>query len=571
MEVQNQNRIDHISRMIFEIASGNYDYHVPLTEKKDELDAIVMGINMLREELKATTVSRDYMDNLFKGVIDLIFVLDENFIIQSANEAVGALLGYQLSDLSGKNFIGVLEKNSLIAIQTVQRSLTENSFIKDIELRMSSADGKHFSMSASFSTLYDKWQQKAGILIIAKDISRLKQSEQELRKAKEHAEAANEAKSRFLANMSHEIRTPLNGILGLAEIMLGELKNETSREYLEIIKTSGQNLSKLINDILDLSKIESGKIVLEKIPFEFASTIQGNLQSYKYLAEQKGLSFNCTIDKNIPANVIGDSTRINQVVVNLVGNAIKFTDSGSVEVNFKLIDNKQNEITIQGQVIDTGIGISKGQEKVIFRSFAQGDDSITRKFGGTGLGLTIVDSLLEQMGGTVEVKSPYSEDETGSCFTFTFKVAVPQVKTSVASPSKNPAGNLKFSRPLNMLVVDDNEVNQLIARKILENCGATVMLCASGADAISLAKSITFDLIFMDIQMPGMDGYEATSAIRESGFQNPVIALSANAFSEHVQGSLDAGMNDHLQKPFTPNQIFDIVEKHLQNKGKVAA
>jgi PAS domain S-box-containing protein len=570
MEVQNQNRIDHISKMIFEIASGNYDYNVDRTDKEDELDAIVMGINMLREELKATTVSRDYMDNLFKGVIDLIFVLDQNFNIQSANQAVEELLGFDQNELTGKNFISVLEKNSVIAVDTVKRGLNENAFIKDIELRMCSKAGECFPTASSFSVLYDKWQQKSGILIIAKDISRMKEAEDDLRKAKEHAEAANMAKSRFLANMSHEIRTPLNGILGLTEIMLDELENQTQREYLDIIRTSGQNLARLINDILDLSKIESGKIVLEKIPFEFASTMTNNLQSYRYLAEQKGLAFNCAIDKNIPAVVIGDSTRLNQVLVNLVGNAIKFTESGSVDVRFNVIRQSETEILLKGQVTDTGIGISKGKEKLIFESFAQADDSVTRKFGGTGLGLTIVDNLLKQMGGTIEV-TPNPDHFSGSCFTFTFSLTIPQAKPKTGFSGNSIEGKLSFQKAVNILVVDDNDINRLIARKILENFGATVTLATSGPDAIELVKTNKFDLIFMDIQMPGMDGYQTTSTIRELRFVNPIIALSANAFNEHVQQSLDAGMNDHLQKPFTPIQIYNMVTKYVLEKGLIAA
>jgi PAS domain S-box-containing protein len=572
MEAQNHSRIDHISKMIFEIASGNYEYNVDRTEQEDELDAIVMGINMLREELKATTVSRDYMDNLFKGVIDLIFVLDQNFNIQSANEAVQQLLGFGQSELDGLNFISVLEKNSLIAIDTVKRGLNENKFIKDIELRMSSKQGECVPTSASFSVLYDKWQQKSGILIIAKDISRMKQAEDELRKAKEHAEAANLAKSRFLANMSHEIRTPLNGILGLAEIMLSDLQNEPQREYLDIIRTSGQNLAKLINDILDLSKIESGKVVLENIPFDFTATMNSNLQSYRYLAEQKGLNFGCHIDKNIPTTLIGDATRLNQIIVNLVGNAIKFTEKGSVAVHFGILNQNGNEITLEGKVIDTGIGITKGKEKIIFESFAQADDSVTRKFGGTGLGLTIVDNLLKQMGGSVEVSSPCHPDGTGSCFAFTFKLESVQSKPKTVFSGNSADGKMTFGKPLNIMVVDDNDINRLIARKILENLGARVTLATSGAEAIDNVKANAFDLIFMDIQMPGMDGYQATSLIRTLGFAQPIVALSANAFNEHVQQSLDAGMNDHLQKPFTPTQIFGTVNKHVSRKDdKIAA
>jgi PAS domain S-box-containing protein len=571
MELQNNTRIDHISRMIFEIASGNYDYNVARTEKEDELDAIVVGINMLREELKATTVSRDYMDNLFKGVVDLIFILDKNFIIQSVNEAVEELLGFKQAEMQGRSFISVLEQNSVLALDTVKRSLTQNKFIKDIELRISDKHAQCIPTASSFSVLYDKGVE-TGILIIAKDISRLKQAEEEMRKAKEHAEAANVAKSRFLANMSHEIRTPLNGILGITEILKDDITDQTQTEYLDIISTSGQNLAKLINDILDLSKIESGKLNLETVPFAFSKTINNNIQAYKHLAEQKGLAFNCHIDENIPATVVGDSTRINQILTNLVGNAIKFTEKGSVDVTFTKLATDGRDIVLCGEVKDTGIGIPKEKEKIIFESFAQADDSVTRKYGGTGLGLTIVENLLKQMDGKIEVINNADPGTTGTIFRFTFKLQENQIATKSSIQENAVVMKKNFQRAFNILVVDDNDINRLIARKILESFGAVVTMAATGPDAITLIQSKDFDMIFMDIQMPGMDGYETTRAIRSLNFKNPIIALSANAFNEHVQQSLEAGMNGHLTKPFTPQQIQQVVAKYLgETKDKRAA
>jgi PAS domain S-box-containing protein len=566
MEVPNQTRIDHISRMIFEIASGNYDYNVERTEKEDELDAIVVGINMLREELKATTVSRDYMNNLIKGVVDLIFIIDKDFIIQSVNEAVEELLGFKEDELTGKNFLSVLEINSVLALDTVKRSLKGNKFIKDIELRICDKTNRSIPTASSFSVLQDKDHQ-GGILIIAKDISRLKQVEAEMRKAKEHAEAANVAKSRFLANMSHEIRTPLNGILGIAEILKDEIADKTQNEYLDIIRTSGQNLAKLINDILDLSKIESGKLTLEKVPFKFAEKILANIQSYKYLAEQKGLDFNCNIDHQIPEIITGDSVRINQIIVNLVGNAIKFTETGSVDVSFALHSGDNNIITIKGEVTDTGIGIPKEKEKLIFESFAQADDSVTRKFGGTGLGLTIVENLVKEMGGSIHVTSPAKKGR-GTTIGFTFNVTTPEVFTTPVHDEIRNNIKPNFARPMEILVVDDNQINQLVAKRILENSGGIVTIANTGPEAIDMIKRKTFDIVFMDIQMPGMDGYQTTQEIRSLKFSSPIIALSANAFNEHVRQSLDAGMDDHLQKPFTPQQIFSMITKHVIEKRK---
>lgn len=566
MEVHVHNRIDHITRMIFEIANGNFDYQVERSGNEDELDAIVVGINMLREELKATTVSRDYMDNLFRGMVDLIFILDQDYNIQSVNEAVEELMGISQEYLAGKSFLDIVDEHSRPVVENVKANLAFRKFRRDIEVNLKIDEVKSIPASSSFSVLYDKMNRKNGILIVAKDISRLKQAEEEMRRAKEYAEAANVAKSRFLANMSHEIRTPLNGILGLTEIMLSDIKDPMHREYLEIMRMSGRNLAGLINDILDLSKIESGKLTIEQSKFGFSETVYRNIQPYKHLAEQKGLKFSCSIDENIPSQVISDPTRINQIIVNLVGNAIKFTEKGSVSVSFHKEGEQNGEITLRGVVKDTGIGIPKEKAKKIFESFAQVDDSITRKYGGTGLGLTIVENLLKQMGGGISVESPYTAETTGSQFTFLFKVGVVAETEEKPVQENAPARKMVFDELLHVLVVDDNVLNRMVARKILENLGAKVTLAESGAEALALAKAKPFDIIFMDIQMPDMDGYAVASTLRGENFMNPIIALSANAYAEHVAKSIEAGMNGHLQKPFTPQEIHVITNKFLSHK-----
>jgi two-component system, sensor histidine kinase len=560
MDFQVHNRIDHITRMIFEIANGNFDYQVERSGNEDELDAIVVGINMLREELKATTVSRDYMDNLFRGMVDLIFILDHDYNIQSVNEAVEELLGIGQQYLVGKNFMEVVDDHSRPVVEGVKANLAFRKFRRDIELTLKIDEERSIPASGSFSVLFDKMNQKSGILIVAKDISRLKQAEAEMRRAKEFAEAANLAKSRFLANMSHEIRTPLNGILGLTEIMLSDIKDPVQREYLQIMRTSGRSLTGLINDILDLSKIESGKLSLERSTFAFSETVHRNIQQYRHLAEQKGLNFSCTIDDKIPAYLVGDPTRINQIVVNLVSNAIKFTEKGSIDVAFFREREEGGEITLRGTVSDTGVGIARENMKKIFESFAQADDSVTRKYGGTGLGLTIVENLLKQMGGSINVQSPYAKDATGTQFTFSFKVSAAPEAPEKPAAEDEAAKKVGFDQALNVLVVDDNVL------KILENLGARVTRAESGAEAISLAKANTFDIIFMDIQMPDMDGYAVATALRAQNYANPIIALSANAYAEHVAQSIAAGMDGHLQKPFTPQEIHLITNKFLAHK-----
>lgn len=568
MLLETNSRIDRISKMLFEIASGNFDYQLEVSEKEDELDAIVIGINMLREEIKASTVSRDYMDSIYKGVVDMLFVLDADFNIQSINAAVTDLLGYNDSALTGNLFKILLDKVSLTPFESIKGELEKQKSLKNIELYFRTKNGNPIPTSCSFSLLSNSQKQVSGILIIAKDTIQQKRAEIELRKAKEIAEAANIAKSRFLANMSHEIRTPLNGILGITEVLLGE-SDPAQREYLEIIKSSGQNLSRLINDILDLSKIESGKFSLEKIPFNFTETIVANLHSYEHLATRKGLRFNYHFDKSIPKIITGDPTRINQILVNLVGNSIKFTEHGTIDVSFTLIERLNDEVILEGKVEDTGIGIPKDKTQAIFQSFTQADDSVTRKYGGTGLGLTIVESLVKLMDGGVSVESKTAPDaQPGTTFTFTMKLSAPVEKPVVIA-----AGDEKmiFKKPINVLVVDDNRVNLLVARKTLQHLGATVTIAESGERAVSIVKENNFDVVLMDIQMPDMDGYMTTRSLRSMNFSKPILAVSANAFNEHVQKSIDSGMNDHLEKPYTPKQLFDIINKHIGLAASLSA
>lgn len=561
-------RIDDISKLISEIAMGNFDYKIERSNQDDELDAIIAGINMLGEELKTSTVSRDHMDSIYKGVVDILIVMNTDFTIQSTNETADTSLCFESQEAAGKPFSDLLADESVFLMDSIKRNLEANGHINNIELYFKTKTNTVIPTSCSFSVLYDNQKRQTGILIIAKDITLQKKTEEELRRAKENAEAANKAKSRFLASMSHEIRTPLNGILGLTEILLSETEDPKQKQYLQMIQSSGQTLTKILNDILDLNKIETGKLTLESIPFNFWETMKSNLHPYRYLAEQKGLLFRYHIEESVPKFLVGDPTRINQILVNLVGNSIKFTESGTIDIKFAAVTNhiplEQDQIIIQGTVADTGIGVPADKQEIIFKSFTQSDDSMARKFGGSGLGLSITKNLVSLMGGTISVKSPVDERlNRGTCFTFTLKLKVATEQPVKTTHKDNGNEELIFDKSVHILVVDDNKMNLLVAQRILQKFGAKVSVAENGQEAIDLTKSEQFDMILMDVQMPVLDGYKATRELRKSNYTKPILALSAGVYKDDIQKCLDSGMNGHIQKPFSKGLIYNTIKEWI--------
>ena len=409
-----------------------------------------------------------------------------------------------------------------------------------------------FGLMILLTVIYFNIKQRMNLEKIVKERTK------ELEKEKTIAQNATKAKSQFLANMSHEIRTPMNGLIGINHLLLRTELSEKQKNYLEKIDDSARSLLGIINDILDFSKIEAGKMKIEKSEFNLRETIEKVISPLDIIANQKSITISIDYANNVGNYFIGDSLRISQVLTNLIGNAIKFTPKeGKINIYISKADDSIYRFKIQ----DSGIGLSPREQKKLFKLFSQADSSTTRKYGGTGLGLAISKQLVELMGGKIWVES---KESIGSCFIFEIKLK----ETELIKPKKENRV-IKFSKDFidakRVLVVEDNATNQLVLSGLLEDCVEEIDIAKNGKEALEMFEKDKYELIFMDLQMPVMDGYEATRIIRSIDSSVPIIALTANAMSEEIEKTKAVGMNGHLIKPIDLEKLFDTLRKHIKS------
>ncbi len=517
-----------------------------------------------------------------------IVITDRNGTIQWVNPAFTRMTGYAREEAIGQN-PRVLKsgKHDRAFYENLWQTILSGKVWKG-EVINKRKDGTLYHEEMTIAPVLDERGGITHFAAIKQDVTERKQFQQQLEEALQQAQSASRAKSEFLANMSHEIRTPMNGILGMAQLLSHTPLNEEQRDYVETLQQSAESLLSLLGDILDITQIESGKMHLHYAPFDLRATARQVAHLFSARAKEKGLQVEVEIADGIPSQVIGDELRIRQILSNFVGNAVKFTEQGSIRIQIAPTDahDEQNVEEIRHQhsidatcrtvwirlaVSDTGIGIPPEKQQVIFDSFVQADSSSTRRYGGSGLGLAINRSLAQLMGGTIGVQSEVGK---GSIFWVDLPVFVQSMEQCEGMPlvgaSTTPAKaqGIAVWNGLSVLLVEDNEINRKVALRLLQQMGCQVDVATDGTEAVEKTASQRYDIVLMDVHMPQMDGLEATRRIREreqaTGWHQLIIAMTASVTKEDVNRCLEAGMDDYLSKPVRLEVLRRMVEKWTQ-------
>jgi PAS domain S-box-containing protein len=546
----------------------------------------------IRTAVQELRSSESRFRRLFENVLEGVYQTSSDGHILIANPALVRMLGYQ----SEEEFKRVNVEADLYARPEERaaflRAFERDGELRNVELRLRRKDGEVITVlengrrltdPATGQTYYEgtltditgrkraeqelrnharKLEQAQGRL--EQQASLLVQQSEELRQARDAALEASRLKSEFLANVSHEIRTPMNGVIGMTSLLLETNLSDEQRDYATTVRRSAEFLLSIINDILDFSKVEAGRMSLQRTGFSLRQTVAHAMQLLAHSAAQKGIELSWSVDDGVPDALRGDAGRLSQVLINLAGNAIKFTESGYVRVRWAVAAADAMGVSLRCEVSDSGIGISPESQSIVFQPFTQVDGSSTRRHGGTGLGLAICKQIIELMGGDIGVES---ELEKGSTFWFQVRLETQPVAAPVA-PAISP------SRRADILVAEDNVINQRVATALIERRGYRADVVSNGQEALDALLRQSYALVLMDCQMPVMDGFEATREFRKRESQarrTPVIAMTAHAMSGDRERCIAAGMDDYLSKPVLPEDLDRIFERWLAAASAVQA
>ena len=545
---------------------GNIKHISVITGKLIHRDgAIRKVVGTLQDvtERKQAEIAYRTTENKFRLVLETIKLaavsLDSVGNVIFCNKYLANLLGYNQNEILGINWLTTFVPENLRELLTgwFSNNTVKSQFVKPVICR----NGELRIISWQNTISYDNDGQLQGTTSIGEDITLQEKARQDLIDAKEQAERSAHFKSEFLSIMSHEIRTPMNAVIGTTNLLLAEDPRPEQLEYLNTLKFSGDNLLAIINDILDYNKIEAGKLVLSKAPFDLHHLAQNIRKSFYAKAVEKGLDIELLLTDDIPRYIIGDQIRLGQILINLVNNAVKFTKEGKVTVAIEKEQTDSNTILIKFKVIDTGIGISPENLEIIFDPFIQEERVINDEYGGTGLGLAITKRLVQLYDSSITVTS-----ELGAGTNFEFSVRFELADISVPQPQKTKNTMLPPNLyGMNILVVDDNKMNIMVATRFLKKWQANVDDAMNGQIAVDMAAQKTYDLIIMDLQMPVMDGFEAASLIKHQQPSTPIIAFTADAMPETYTKAFEYGMCDYLTKPFVPEVLFEKISKHCRS------
>jgi PAS domain S-box-containing protein len=540
-------------------------YNTVVLDEKGNVDAEVEIIIDITDKKKAEE-ELQILSMVASKTNTGVNIQDNEGITTWVNHSLEKLTGYTLEELKGNQLGNILSPNfhdqELIA---TSRSKSKNNQSYSIEVLAEKKDGSPIWLSVSNTPILNSKGKVERQIDLISDITQRKQVEQEMIEAKEQALKLSQAKEMFLSVMSHEIRTPLNAVIGMTHLLLDNDPKKSQVDDLNILKFSGENLLHIINDILDFTKIETGKMELEDFPFNLKTLANDIINSLQVNVKKKGNHLNLLFDSSIPLQLSGDKNRLYQILMNFLGNAIKFTDSGLVELKITLVKEDEAGAAIKFEIKDTGIGIPKDKQSYIFETFTQAKTDISRKYGGTGLGLAITKKLLNMYNAEILVDSVEGRGTTFS-FEITFK------KTAETSVAQGNGPEMSVFQGKKILVVDDNEINILIAKRILSKWGLDIDSAINGYEAIDKIMSEHYNLIFMDIKMPGIDGFETTGIIRDiSGdyYKDlPIIALTASTLKNDHFKFMECGMNGHVLKPFNPEEIKKLLSGFLSEEEK---